>query len=310
MTTTRTKTVDCDLCGSAKYDFLFNAKDRLHGFEGAFSYVKCRTCDLVYMNPQVCPDEICKFYPDDYGPHQIKPEKKRSGRHSLRNKLGKNPFAKFVFYKLIKESRVLDIGCGSGKFLNEIRTATGCQVYGVDTSQIAARTAKENYGLDIFTGTILESSFPDSYFDVITARSYLEHVNNPSETLLKLFRLLKSGGDLVIITPNFNSLNSKIFKDNWYPLDCPRHLYIYSPMTITRLLEKSGLLVKKIIYEKSSKSLLGSLQYYFYGDNYNPEHHNRIRRSSLLKKFVSPLTRIAAFMKQSDTMVVLAKKTG
>ena len=304
----KTKQIPCDLCESTEYESLFNARDRLHGFEGTFSYVRCKTCGLVYMNPQILPDDICKFYPDDYGPHQIKREKKHPRERPLRTKFKKNPFAVCVFCSLTTESRLLDVGCGSGKFLNEIRIATGCQVYGVDISEVAARTAKENYSLEIFTGMLTEVPFPDNYFDVITARSYLEHVNNPSEVLLKLFRLLKQGGDLVIITPNFNSLNSKIFKDKWYALDCPRHLYIYSAKTITKLLEKSGLSIQKIKYDKSSKTFLGSLQYYFHGDNYNPEHRNRIRRSPLLKKVLSPWTRVAALIKQSDIMIVHAKK--
>lgn len=304
----RTRDVVCDLCGSNNRKFLFNARDRLYGFEGTFSYVRCTECGLVYMNPQISLGDIGKFYPDDYGPHQVESEKKRSHKRPLITKFKKNPFAACVFCKLTRESQLLDVGCGSGKFLNEIRIATGCQVYGVDTSKVAARTAKENYSLEIFTGMLTEVPFPDNHFDVITARSYLEHVNNPSEVMLKLFRLLKQGGDLVIITPNFDSLNSKMFKDKWYALDCPRHLYIYSAKTITKLLEKSGLSVQKIKYDKSSKGFLGSLQYYFHGDNYNPEHRNRIRRSPLLKKVVSPWTRGAALIKQSDIMIVHAKK--
>jgi len=180
----------------------------------------------------------------------------------------------------------------------------------VDISKIAAKTAWENYGIDVFTGTILESPSPHDFFDVVTAWSYLEHVNNPSEVLLKISSLLKNDGLCVISTPNFDSLNAKLFKEKWYHLDCPRHLYIYTPKTAKGLLEKSGLSVKKITYDKSSKGVLGSLQYYFYGNNYDDNHRNRIRRSSLLKKIVSPWTRIAALVRQSDTMVICAEKVG
>jgi len=138
----------------------------------------------------------------------------------------------------------------------------------------------------------------------------LEHVNNPSEVLLRISSLLKNGGSFILNTPNFDSFNAKLFKEKWYHLDCPRHLYIYTPRTIISLFEKSGLSVEKVIYDKTSKGVLGSLQYYFYGDNYNPEHRNRIRRSSLLKKIVSPWTRITAFMKHSDTMIIFAEKAG
>ena len=44
------KQIPCNLCGSTDFTFLFHAVDRLHGYEGTFTYVKCRKCGLVYMN--------------------------------------------------------------------------------------------------------------------------------------------------------------------------------------------------------------------------------------------------------------------
>jgi SAM-dependent methyltransferase len=178
----------------------------------------------------------------------------------------------------------------------------------VDISKAAAKTARENYGINVFAGGILEFPSPDNFFDVITAWSYLEHVNNPSEVLLKISSLLKGDGLCVITTPNFDSLNARLFKEKWYHLDCPRHLYIYTPRTVIGLLGKSGLSVKKIIFDKSSKGVLGSLQYCLYGDNYSRSHRNKVRRSSLLKKIISPWTRVAALVRQSDIMSICAAK--
>lgn len=304
----KTGEVLCDLCRSAEYKFLFNAKDRLHGIEGSFSYVRCTRCGLVYMNPQISTTQIGKLYPSDYGPHQAKPKEQYLDSYILTRKYKKRPFVAPIFDKLTKNARLLDIGCGNGSFLNEIKSVIGCQVYGLDLSKTAAKTAKENYGLDIYIGTILEAHFPERYFDVITAWEYLEHVNDPSAVLLKISSLLKNEGSCIISTPNFDSFNCKLFKDKWYGLDCPRHLYIYTPRTIAGLLQKSGLSIEKIKFPVRSKGLLGSLQYYFYGDNFNPKHRNKIRKSFLAKMVVSPLARITYLIKKADTMVVYAKK--
>lgn len=301
--------IPCNLCGGTESGFLFDARDRLHGYEGTFTYVQCKNCGLVYMNPQISEQDAGKFYPSDYAPHQVSAKPQHTDRDVLKAKLERKlPAVASVFSRLTQKSCLLDVGCGSGGFLNKIKALTGCQVYGVDVSKVAANTAKESYGLDIFTGTVLESPFPNHYFDVITAWSCLEHINNPSEVLRKLCDLLKPDGSCIISIPNFDSLNAKLFRDKWYHLDCPRHLYIYTPGTITRLLEKSGFVVTRIIHEKSSKGLLGSLQYYFYGDNCDPRYRNRIRRSSLVKVLVSPLARIAALIKKADTMIVCAGK--
>ena len=67
-----TNKIACDLCESNDSEHLFDAIDRLHGFEGTFKYVRCSSCGLVYMNPQISMSEIGKYYPDDYAPHKAK----------------------------------------------------------------------------------------------------------------------------------------------------------------------------------------------------------------------------------------------
>lgn len=305
---TQTNKIPCDLCGSDEHKFLFEAKDRLHGFEGTFSYVICKNCGLVFMNPQVSDSDIVNFYPPDYAPHKAKSDTQQKDQSVIQNKLKKKPFISSLCKNLSEQSRVLDVGCGSGNFLYEISTVTGCEVYGIDISKTAAKTARENYGIDVFIGTIMQSPFPDNYFDVITAWAFLEHVNNPSEVLLKVSNLLKNDGLCIISIPNFDSLNAKLFKDKWFHLDCPRHLYIFTAKTITGLFEKSNLKIKKIIYNKSSNGVLGSLQYYIYGDNYSRDHRNRVKRSLLLRKIVSPWSGITALTRQSDMMSVCAEK--
>ncbi len=301
------KHICCDLCGCIENKFLFDGKDRLHGKEGTFSYVMCVQCSLVYMNPQVSANDIGKFYPDDYAPHLPKSSESKRPGLIVRPKIERYHFAS-IWTSLNKQSRLLDVGCGNGRFLYEIQSFVGCKVYGIDISQIAVDAAKNNYGLDIFKGAITEAPFLNNYFDVITAWSYLEHVNNPSEVLREMYNMLKPEGNCVISCPNFDSFNAKIFKDKWYHLDCPRHLYIYTPKTITKLMGKNGFVVKKIIYEKSSKGFLGSLQYYFYGDNVDSKHRDKIKKSSLIKVIASPLTRLFAILKKSDTIVVHAVK--
>jgi 2-polyprenyl-3-methyl-5-hydroxy-6-metoxy-1,4-benzoquinol methylase len=296
----------CDLCGNIENKFLFDGKDRLHGKEGTFSYVMCVQCALVYMNPQINPKDLAGFYPNNYAPHQSKPSKLKQLKKKGRKK---SPLPESIFRNLNKNSILLDVGCGNGKFLNETRKLTNCRTCGVDISQTAVETAKNSYDLDIFCGSITETPFLNNSFDLITAWSYLEHVANPSEVLAKINDLLKQGGDCIISSPNFDSVNAKLFGNKWYHLDCPRHLYIYTPKTLTALLEKSGFVIKKIIHEKSSKGFLGSLQYLFYGDNVNSKHCDKIKKSSLIKVFVSPLTRLFAILKKSDTIVVHAIKS-
>ncbi len=304
----KTEYVSCNLCGSSENRFLFNAKDRLHGIGGSFSYVKCVNCGLVYMNPQITPEDIGKFYPVNYAPHQSKAGQRQQNIKKLEKKSKIQYLTQNYFRKLNQNISLLDVGCGNGKFLNEIKTLFGCQVYGIDISAQASELAKKDFDLKVFVGTITQAPFSDNYFDVVTAWQYLEHVHNPLQTLKKICDLLKPNGICVISTPNIDCINAKIFKDRWYNADCPRHLYLYSPATINNLLEKAGLVLTKIIYEPSSKNIINSLQYYFYGDNYDTKYHNKIKNTMIAKWLLSPLAKIFALLKKADNIIVFAKK--
>ena len=317
----RTQKVLCNLCGSEDSTFLFHARDRLHGIGDIFSYIQCKECGLVYMNPQVIPEDIEKLYPADYHPHS--PTKKGIGLaiRSFQNRIIKIPVVGYfvkgmmnvkivdpIYRRLNQQSLILDVGCGNGSFLNTVRTDKGCEVYGVDISEAAVREARSSFGLEIFKGTITEASLRNDYFDIITAWWYLEHIPDPHATVAKISSLLKNNGYCIMGVPNFNSFCAKHFKDKWYHLDCPRHLCIWTPCTITRLLEKHGLLVTRIIYDKTPWGLLGSLQYLLYGDNINPKYRNRLRHSFLLWILLLPLTILASLLKKSDIMVIYARK--
>jgi SAM-dependent methyltransferase len=299
--------IPCALCGSSESEFLFNAKDRLHGISGSFTYVKCINCGLVYMNPQISLEDLKAFYPNDYEPHKSHLDKPGKSEKMSKSRLRRS-LPKFLLQKLNENSRVLDVGCGNGKFLNEIKSIFGCKVYGLDISEQAAKTAKDNYAIEVFMGVVTAAPFPPDYFDVITAWQYMEHVHNPLESLQMFYRLLKPDGLCAISSPNFDSFNAKIFKERWFGLECPRHLYIYTPETINKLLRKAGFLLIAISYDKASKNLIKSLQYYFYDNNYSPEHRDKIKKSFIIKAVISPLTRLLALLHKSDNMIIVAKK--
>ena len=221
----RTHVVACNLCGSRNSTFLFNAKDRLHGMDGTYTYVQCKECGLVYMNPQVVPEDIKKLYPTDYAPYSAV-EKRTDSKIGLKKRILKTPFITYtlrklanvkivdsIYSKLNEQSRILDVGCGKGAFLNSVKIDKGCQVHGVDISDSAVTQAKNSFGLDIFKGDITELPLPDAYFDIITAWWYLEHIYNPHISIQKISSLLKVDGYCIIGVPNFKSFNARIWPE-------------------------------------------------------------------------------------------------
>lgn len=130
-----------------------------------------------------------------------------------------------------KNGDVLDIGCGRGSFLYRLKQ-DGWRVAGTEFNDETASYARESYGIDVFS----ELSFPDSSFDVITMNHVLEHMDEPTGTIRKCYRLLRVNGLLVVAVPNFMSLQAVAAKGAWLHLDLPYHLYHFSEGGLKKLL--------------------------------------------------------------------------
>jgi SAM-dependent methyltransferase len=89
-------------------------------------------------------------------------------------------------------------------------------------------------------GRLAEQRYPDEYADVICMVHVIEHMHEPLDTLRECRRVLKPNGRLLIATPNSASLGHGHFGSNWASLDPPRHLMIFDPPTMRRLLDQAG----------------------------------------------------------------------
>jgi len=92
---------------------------------------------------------------------------------------------------------------------------------------------------------------------------FFEHTYQPLETLEKCRGLLRDGGMIVISLPNFGCLEAKVFKSDWSILDAPRHLYQFTPQTLTAVLAKAGFRVTGIRYQYIPMFFLYSIEYFF-----------------------------------------------
>jgi predicted SAM-dependent methyltransferase len=86
-----------------------------------------------------------------------------------------------------------------------------------------------------------------------------EHINNPTETLIELKRILKENGTLIMGVPNTSSVAYKIFGKNWVQLDIPRHLFDYNPEIIKNYAKKVSLKFEKLKYNSSHVQFMISI---------------------------------------------------
>lgn len=246
----------CIVCDEVIFSPLFKTKDKMFNLPGIFEVNKCIKCGLVFLNPQPSQEELKKHYPHQKYYSYKATIKGLSGLVSkFRAYLIKNHYNPTLLSKTFssliqgvpaipnkpvrKPWRVLDVGCGTGNTLVLLKEL-GWEVYGLDIDKNAIKVAKVR-GLNVKLGGYEKtSSFPDNYFDSIRLYHVFEHIPNPDNCLQLIYKKLKPGGEVILGTPNSNSLVSRIFGKFWFNLDIPRHLFIFSPKTLSKIVKKNG----------------------------------------------------------------------
>lgn len=105
---------------------------------------------------------------------------------------------------------VLEIGCGSGVFANEM-ARLGARVVALDANVEAANYAQKTFAtknLSVVRGLMDEIPARDRAFDRVTCLEVIEHVHPPQvrSLLADCYRVLKPGGSLLLTTPNYRGL--------------------------------------------------------------------------------------------------------
>lgn len=139
---------------------------------------------------------------------------------------------------------ILDIGCGTGAFLNEMKQ-NGWNITGLEPDATAREKAKTLYGITPQESHRLFDLVLQTY-DAITMWHVLEHVHELQAYIQQVEKLLAPGGKLFIAVPNYTSYDAAVYKEFWAAYDVPRHLYHFSPKSIDALLINYNLQLKKI----------------------------------------------------------------
>ncbi len=150
--------------------------------------------------------------------------------------------------------RVLELGCAEGAFAATVKERTGAELWGIEfNSQVAerARTVVDHVLIGDADERIAE--LPDSYFDVVICNDVLEHLVDPSRTLMHLRRKLRFEGVVVASIPNIRyapALSKIVFRKD-FPKDDEgifdrTHLHFFTRRSIVRTFEEAGFTLRRI----------------------------------------------------------------
>ena len=237
----------CNICGTKKHLQVLYKDVTTWEHTGKFRFLKCGKCSLVFQSPRAPFKEAVQYYPSEaYWGRDVTRNKKRSD-YKLEREKAYSYLYRGIFARKIRGS-VLDIGSGLGLFLSKFKEK-GWKVLGTDISPDVAKFSKKLFGVKVLIGDVVNIKLKNASFDVITFNGVFEHIYNPTKTLRKVRKLLKADGLLVLAIPNIESLGHSIHGSKWHQLQPGRHLYHFSPRTITALLEKEGFTVVRLTHD-------------------------------------------------------------
>jgi SAM-dependent methyltransferase len=260
----------CKICGNEQNNRLHTAREMLFGLRDQFTYLECGNCGCVQLVE--IPVEMAKYYPPNYYSFAVQGRFKSFLRHQwAANAYAGGYFIGWLMWHLIgpydamlsvrrakipKTARILDVGCGSGQLLLDLRYVGFDQVSGLDP-YIERDLAYEN-GVKVFKRQLAQMQ---GTFDVVMAHHSYEHLEEPAEAMRLWAQLLNPGGLAIVRIPIASSFAWRHYGVNWVHLDPPRHFYLHTRRSIELLAEQSGLSVGEVVYEGNESQFLGSEQY-------------------------------------------------
>jgi 2-polyprenyl-3-methyl-5-hydroxy-6-metoxy-1,4-benzoquinol methylase len=227
----------CILCGRPVRRLLFAV--------GPDRFWRCRACGLVQMNPLPPPGGAPG---EDYAGFDLENYRKFMAEFRIPQYERDLAFLR----EHASGDRLLDIGCGTGEFL-DVAARAGFRVSGLEPSPTAAGIAGRRH--PVVQGELASLEFKAGMFDAVTAWSVLEHVPAPTEFLKKVHGLLAPGGCFALRVPDVRgllpALSLAAYRLSFKRVDLPlrvlyqldwhyKHYYGFDRRTIVRLLADNG----------------------------------------------------------------------
>ncbi|MFL9844364.1 class I SAM-dependent methyltransferase [Flavobacterium rhizosphaerae] len=264
--------MECRVCGNSNNNKAYQVKEMMFGFKDNFSYYQCSECDCLQI-AQI-PENISKYYPENYYSFSGGIKKENFIKRFIRNK--RNEYAvfsrgiigKFLIkyfpdatfrllsnFPLKKNSRVLDVGCGGGLFLNYLANIGFTNLTGADpfiADDISYDVVK------IYKQSIHQIQ---GEWDLIMFHHSFEHISDPLETLKSVAGRLTQNGHCLIRIPVASGYAWEHYRENWVQLDAPRHFFLHTKKSMEKLVAGAGLKIKEIVYDSTDFQFWGSEQY-------------------------------------------------
>lgn len=179
------------------FGFIKSKKKTLTPVNGAFPAKSKR--DIARIQSHIYYSHICLEWPIGYHSKELDVER-------------------WIIRRIGRGKRVLDTGCANGTKSEKIAKA-GNDVFAIDSWIEGVKKANSRKGVKALRVDMNSQLFPfrDGFFDFVFSHDVYEHILDWAHYLSECYRVIKTGGELILVTPNrFNLGNSlKILMGSW-----------------------------------------------------------------------------------------------
>jgi len=310
----------CNCCGQQRWQKLYTNYDYDGKKTPTYDIYQCLNCGLIVTERDNRPEKISSYYPKTYTAYQENKSLRKQHLKIFLYFLLRSPvptpvrwLREFVFYPISQrmrgfeikpQAKVLDIGCGSGKFLSVIK-ALKMIPFGVEVNEKACELSKritEDIYLGPFEtiGNYKFSNNPAMKFELIFASAVMCQVMDPAQVLQNVKRMLADNGTAIITAANNRSLWAKLFGRYWYNLETPRNLSIFAPQNMQMYCDKCQLKIKKIRFRTVSTNGVAFSLIHLFEDKWQLSRRWR-RLFTLFSPVLWPLLLLVQLLKLGDS---------
>jgi 2-polyprenyl-3-methyl-5-hydroxy-6-metoxy-1,4-benzoquinol methylase len=209
-----------------------------------FQLIQNKTYGFLETSPQPEAKQLSDYYKtEDYISHTDSKRNLFEKVYHLVRSISLKKKLKLINSFQSLEKNLLDVGCGTGDFL-QVAQQNNWNISGIEPNEQARQIANRKTNNSVFNINDL-GKFKNHSFDVITLWHVLEHLPNLEQQVLTLKTLLKENGTLIVAVPNHKSNDAKHYKNFWAAYDVPRHLWHFNQDSISKLFALQNMQVVK-----------------------------------------------------------------
>lgn len=235
----------CPICGSAEVVYRLTID---YWQENPLQFFSCSACEACFADPMPSTklitegnSALVRWY---HQGRSFEDEFRDARQAYLRGRMLAKKLSRWK-----TKGTLLDLGCYNGFLPLGVRDHSQWSVEGLEISYDLSSFISNRLGIQCHNGTLEQLKLPSNKYDYILCRDLIEHINEPAKFLSELYRILKPGGRIHIVTPN--SKQDLAFAYRASKQGTPitmllNHILLFSPKTLRVALEGAGLKLRKL----------------------------------------------------------------